>query len=169
MTEIVNRVKESALIQMDLAKYKPNIQVVNIDIADTLWQRLVLKEKDFRAWIKDHNWEQYQNKAVYVHCSEDAIVPTWAYMIIISKLNDTGCISVVGSQRDIHRKVIQSNISKENWNDFKDKSVIIKGCSDIPEPQFAMSELLTQLHPYVKSVMYGEPCSTVPIYKRKKV
>lgn len=168
MSEIVNRVKESGLIQMDLAKYKPTQQLEGLDIADVLWERIALKEKEFRTWVKAHDWESYSNKAVYVFCSEDAIIPTWAYMLVVSKLNEVNCISIVGSENDLAKKLIKLNIEKEELTDLQDGRVIIKGCSDIQEPAYAMTELISHIQPAVKSIMYGEPCSTVPVYKRKK-
>ena len=167
MDEIVNRVKESGLISIDLGTFKPNIEIVSIDVADVLWQRLVLKEKDFRAWIKTHDWSIYQNKAVYVYCSEDAIVPTWAYMLIGSQLGEVTPDYIIGSKLDLEKRLIRLRIEKENLNEYQDGRIIIKGCADIACPEFAMSELVRHLQPVAKSIMYGEPCSTVPVFKRK--
>lgn len=167
MNEIVNRVKESGLISMDLADFKPKEQIVEIDIAGQLWQGLVLKEKDFRAWIKAHDWAQYDGKAVFVHCSVDAIVPTWAYMLVASHLQDHCADFVIGTQLDLEKQLIRKKMEQLNLSDYRDGRVIIKGCSDIASPEFAMVELLRLLQPVVKSVMYGEPCSTVPVFKRK--
>ncbi len=168
MTEIVNRVKESGLISLDLASYKPSMEIMSIDIADILWQRLVLKEKDFRAWVKDHDWKQYTGKAVFVHCSEDAIVPTWAFMLICSKLHEETENYVIGSQLDLEKELIRKNIQSDDISKYQDARIIIKGCSDISAPEFAMVELLRFLQPVTKSVMYGEPCSTVPVFKRMR-
>lgn len=167
MDEIVNRVKESGLISIDLATFKPSIEIVSIDIADVLWQRLVLKEKDFREWIKVHDWTIYKNKAVYVYCSEDAIVPTWAYMLIGSQLEAVTHNYIIGSKLDLEKRLIQKRIEIEKLDAYKDGRIIIKGCADISSPEFAMSELVRHLQPVAKSIMYGEPCSTVPVYKRK--
>ncbi len=167
MTEIVNRVKESGLISIDLADFKPHHEIVDIDIADLLWKGLVLKEKDFREWAKNHNWESYSNKGVFIHCSADAIVPTWAYMLIASRVQSFTDDFIVGTKVDLEKEMIRKNIHSENIQPFIDGRVIIKGCSDIPAPEFAMSELVRFLQPFVKSIMYGEPCSTVPVYKKK--
>lgn len=167
MDEIVNRVKESGLISIDLASFKPTIEIISIDIADVLWQRLVLKEKDFRAWIKSHDWSVYQNKAVFVHCSEDAIVPTWAYMLIGSQLEEVTQHYIIGSKIDLEKRLIQQRIEQETLDKYIDGRIIIKGCADISSPEFAMSELVRHLQPVAKSIMYGEPCSTVPVFKRK--
>jgi hypothetical protein len=167
MDEIVNRVKESGLISIDLATYKPKVEIVAIDVADVLWQRLVLKEKDFRDWIKNHDWSIYASKAVYVFCSEDAIVPTWAYMLIGSQLEEVTPDYIIGSKLDLQKRLIQKRIEREPLDEYKDGRIIIKGCADISSPEFAMSELVRHLQPVAKSIMYGEPCSTVPVFKRK--
>lgn len=167
MTEIVNRVKESGLISIDLADYKSNKEIVAVDIADVLWQGLVLKEKDFRAWVKEHDWTTYVKKAVYVICSADAIVPTWAYMLIGSKLQESGAFYIIGSKSELEKALIKARILEDNLEDYKDGRVIIKGCADIASPEYAMSELIRYIQPVAKSIMYGEPCSTVPVFKRK--
>jgi hypothetical protein len=167
MEEIVNKVKESALISMDLANYKPNLVLQEIDLTDQLWQGLILKEKDFRAWIKENDWSAFQNKGVYIHCLADAIVPTWAYMLVASQLTGIASCYIVGTKDELIKKIIEKNIDGIDLNDFLDGRVIIKGCSDIPFPDFAMACLVEKLQPVVKSIMYGEPCSTVPVFKRK--
>lgn len=166
MDEIVNRIKNSGLISLELASYKPSLKIQEIDIADVLWQRLVLKEKDFRLWIKEHNWSQYKDSGVFVHCSEDAIVPTWAFMLIGSKLQEQSCDFVIGSAIDLEKMLIQKKIQSDDIEKYVDGRVIIKGCSDLAEPEFAMVELVKFIQPVAKSIMYGEPCSTVPIFKR---
>ena len=168
MGEIKNKVKESGLIQLDLADFKPKEEIIGIDLSNQLWQGLVLKEKAFRDWIKTENWEQYVGKAVFIFCSADAIVPTWAYMLVASSLNGIASISVVGSKLELEKKIIERNIEALNLDEFQNGKVIIKGCSDISAPEFAMVTLLNQIQPVASSIMYGEPCSTVPVYKRKK-
>ncbi|MCR9171789.1 MAG: DUF2480 family protein [bacterium] len=168
MNEIVNRVKESGLIAMDLADFKPNEELIGIDLADQLWQGLVLKEKDFRAWIKSNDWEAFASKAVYVYCSADAIVPTWAYMLVASKLQECGADYVIGTEKDLASKLLMDKINGLDVSDFQDGRIIIKGCADVHQPEVAMSELVRKLQPVAKSIMYGEPCSTVPVYKRPK-
>lgn len=167
MNEIVNRVKESGLISMDLADFKPKHKMVGIDIANALWERLVLKEKDFRQWLKDHNWQEYKGQAIYIHCSEDAIIPTWAFMLIASRLEEFNIKYIVGSKEDLEKDLIATNIKSLELDPYKDGRVIIKGCSDIACPEYAMTQLIHHLQPVVKSIMYGEPCSTVPVFKRK--
>ena len=167
MEKIRNKVAESGLISLDLAKYKSTQEIVGIDISEQLWQRLVLKEKDFRTWIKDNDWTFYTGKAVYIHCSSDAIIPTWAFMLVSSRLNGIAYNHLVGSKEELEKLLIVENIKKESLADYQDSRIIIKGCSDIASPDFAMVELMKHLQPVVKSLMFGEPCSTVPIYKKK--
>ena len=166
MEEIRNKVKESGLIQLDLANYKPTVQMVGIDLAAQLWQGLVLKEKDFRDWIKNHHWTQYQGKAVYIFCSTDAIIPTWAFMLVTSALEKDNVMSIVGNENDLSKSLIVHQMNQIDISELEQQRVIIKGCADIADPSFAMSYLVRLLQPHVKSIMYGEPCSTVPIYKK---
>ncbi|PWL27332.1 MAG: hypothetical protein DCO96_11340 [Fluviicola sp. XM-24bin1] len=167
MDEIVNRVKESGLIAMDLADFKPKVELTGIDLAEQLWQGLVLKEKDFRAWIKSNDWESFASKAVYVYCSADAIVPTWAYMLVASKLQESGADYVIGSVEELSSKLLMDKIHALDLSEYQDGRIIIKGCADVHQPEVAMSELVRKLQPVAKSIMYGEPCSTVPVYKRR--
>lgn len=166
MEEIRNKVKESGLVQLDLAAYKPKQPLVGIDLSEQLWQGLVLKEKDFREWIKTHNWQQYTDKAVYIYCSTDAIIPTWAFMLVSSALQKENVYSQVGSEIELAKALIQEEICSIPIDEIQDQRVIVKGCADIQDPAFAMSYLVRFLQPYVKSIMYGEPCSTVPIFKK---
>jgi hypothetical protein len=163
---IRNKVKESGLVQLDLADYKPRIALEGIDLSEQLWQGLVLKEKDFRNWIKNHDWAQYQNKAVYIYCSTDAIIPTWAYMLVTSALQKLNIENLVGLEKDLSKHLISKEIKKINLPEVENQRIIIKGCADISDPAYAMSFLVSFLQPHVKSIMYGEPCSTVPIYKQ---
>lgn len=167
--EIKNKVKESGIIQLDLADFKPKNELVGIDLSERLYQGLILKEKDFRLWLKENNWQQYKGKAVFIYCSAEAIIPTWAYMLVISKLMPYTEQVLVGARIDLEKKMIQDNIVSMDLSTMTDQRVIIKGCSDIASPEFAMSELVRVLQPVVKSIMYGEPCSTVPIFKKKKL
>jgi hypothetical protein len=167
MEEIINKVKDSGLLHLDLEKFKPSQKVVQIDIADQLWNGFVLKEKDFRSWIKDNNWDELQGCYVHIVCTADAIVPTWAYMLLASVLEGKAETWVVGTKEDLLKKVIAKKINRLDDETYRDGRVIIKGCSDHPYPDFAMAMLVEKLQPLVKSIMYGEPCSTVPIFKRK--
>jgi hypothetical protein len=165
--EIENKVAKSSLIQLDLADFKPTIEIFELDIAPQLWEGLILKEKDFRAWIGSNDWSVYDGKAVCVYCSVDAIIPTWAYMLVASKLIGIAAETEIGSRMNLEKSLIKKAIQAIDLEKFKEGKIIIKGCSDIVAPEFAMVELMKVLQPSIKSILYGEPCSTVPIYKKK--
>ena len=170
MEEIRNKIAESGLISLDLADFKPKQSTIKeIDIAEYLWQGLALREKDFREAVKQKDWNEYKDSNVYIHCSADAIVPTWAYMLIASQLEGIVSNYVVGSKSDLEKILIRANIDKFNQDlpEYETRRYIIKGCADISSPEFAMTELMKKIQPTAKSIMYGEPCSTVPIFKRK--
>ncbi|MGB0933060.1 MAG: DUF2480 family protein [Lishizhenia sp.] len=168
MEEIVNKVADSGLKTLDLANFKPKKSIVIFDIKDFLWQELILKEKDYRMALKSFDWKQFEDKAVVILCSVDAIVPTWAYMLVVSYLQTHQIEHLVGSVDEMAKKLIQIEIEKLDIDSFVEERVIVKGCADIAVPNFAMSYLVSFLQPHVKSLMYGEPCSTVPIYKKPK-
>jgi len=168
MDEIKNKIKDSGLIQLDLADFKPRCILLGLDLAAHLWQGLVLKEKDFRFWIKNADWESYRGKSIYIYCSADAIIPTWAFMLVSAALHPHAAYICVGSKIDLEKQLIAENIGKIDTAKFKNAKVIVKGCSDISNPEFALVTLLNHLQPHVDSLMYGEPCSTVPVYKRAK-
>jgi len=166
---IVNKVKNSKLLQKDLAFYKPKVKFYEIDISKQLLQGFFLKEKDFRLWISTHDWSYYNYGAVWIHCSTDAIVPSWAYMLIVSQLTQLSIPCIVGTKQDLEKKLIKEAIQREDLSNYKDAMIILKGCSDIESVDFAMSEFVAYFQPVVKSIMFGEPCSTVPIFKRKNI
>ena len=167
--EIINRVTSSPLVTFDLSDYYHKGERVIYDIAQNLFQQLILKEKDFREFVKEKDWSEYSGKNVAILCTVDAIVPTWAYMLLATKIEPYANMVVMGN-RDILEfslfKEALSNIDREN---FRDKPVVIKGCGDLPVPESAYVEITRLLRPVAKSIMYGEPCSTVPLYKRSKV
>lgn len=167
MGEIVNKIKESGLIQMDLADFKPQDDIVLFDIKDQLWKGIALKEKDFRNFIKTNDWSQYHDKVVGVYCSVDAIIPTWAYMLVVSRLEQEGVKVYIGDKKEVEKQLTLENIKALSLEEYTEGRIIIKGCSDIAHPAFAMSELVKHLQPVAKSIMYGEPCSTVPVYKKR--
>jgi hypothetical protein len=169
MEEIINKVADSGLIQLDLADFKPKNELIELDLAAQLWQGLVIREKDFRDWIKQNDWTNYTNKAVFVHCSADAIVPTWAYMLVASALEGVASDIHIGQKDELYRTMIHKAIVAQSPEQFINGKVIIKGCSDIGSPEYAMVEMVKFLQPLVQSIMYGEPCSTVPVFKRKRI
>ena len=167
MSEIVNRVAQSKLVTLDLEEFYPKGTRLQIDIKDWLFQGLILKEKEFRNQISEHNWEQYKDAYIAIFCSTEAIIPGWAYMLISSKLQPYAKKVVLGSLEDLETILFQTIIDEMNVSDFKDKPVIIKGCSNKPIPPNAYLWATIKLQPVAKSIMYGEACSSVPLYKRK--
>ncbi len=166
MDEIVNKVAASGLITIDLEELYPAGERTSIDLANQLWQGLALREKDFRAWIQTHDWSQYQGKYVAVHCSVDAIIPAWAFMLVASALSDYATTVVQGSNEDLEQVLFRNMIDSLDISAYQDKRCVIKGCSNLPVPQSASSHLVVRLRPIARSIMFGEPCSTVPVFKR---
>ncbi len=166
--EIVNRVAKSPLKTIDLEELYPSGQRVVFDIKDWLYEGIILREKEFRAYVQDHDWSQYQSAYVALTCSEDAIIPSWAYLLIAAELAPFVKKVVVGDLKLLETAIFQEIIDQLAIEDYENKPVIIKGCADKPIPESAFSFLIQRLQPVVKSMMYGEACSTVPLYKMKK-
>lgn len=167
--EIVNRVAKSPIITLNLEEYYHQGERIELDVADQLYQGLILREKDFREFVKTHDWTAYEGKNVVVHCSADAIVPTWAYMLIASKLEPIANMVVFGSHQVLEFALFQKSFEKIDWKEFVGRPVVVKGCGDLPISESIYVEVTRLLTPYAKSIMYGEPCSTVPIFKKPKV
>jgi len=165
---IINRVANSGLITLDLEDYYHHGERVIYDIKDNLFQELILKEKDFRAFIKEKDWSEYQGKNVAIICSADAIVPTWAYMLLTLHLHPFAHMVIFGDLKYLEDALFREALSKINLIDYQNAKVVIKGCSKFPVPTAAYVEITRLLQPHVQSLMYGEPCSTVPLYKRPK-
>ena len=165
--EIVNRVAKSKLKVIDLEEFYPEGQRIAFDIKDWLFQGFVLREKEFRAYVAEHDWTQYKNAYVALHCSTDAIVPDWAYMLIAVQLQDIAKLTVIGPLDLLESVLYTSIISDMDVEAYKDMPVIIKGCSHKPVPANALVLLTQKLKPYAKSIMFGEACSSVPLFKRK--
>lgn len=166
--EIINKVAESGLVTIDLEKYLPIKEETTVfDLKDFLFMGMILKEKDFREALKQHNWEQYRNKNVAIGCSADAIIPVWAYMLVTTYLQPVAKQTAVGSEQELNKSIFIRNISSINTTEFADKRVVLKGCGETPIDDFAYAEATRVLLPVAKSIMYGEPCSTVPVYKKK--
>lgn len=152
---------------MDIKDFYPRGERVVIDLRDQLWQELVLKEKDFRAWVKGHDWLTYKDQYVGVFCSADAIVPTWAFMLVASELEPLAASVTFGNMEALEVSVVQNHIKSLDLSEYRDQRVIVKGCSDIAAPEVAFLEFTKALRPVVKSLMFGEACSSVPVFKKR--
>lgn len=168
MDEIVNKVAGSGLVTIDLEEFYPKGERVVLDIRDQLFQGLLLREKDFREYIKQEDWSKYKDTYVAVTCSADAIIPTWAYMLLASALEPFAKKVVFGTAETLETVLYDELLRGLDVQQYKDARVVIKGCGNLPVPRAAYVELTRLLRPHVKSIMYGEPCSTVPIYKQPK-
>ncbi|MCB7481719.1 DUF2480 family protein [Christiangramia sediminis] len=166
--EILNRVAQSKLITFNLEDHYPKGERFLFDLSQWLYEGFVLKEKDFREYAKQHDWSQYQDKFVALTCSTDAIVPAWAYMLVSTYLEPYAKKVVIGDLEILESHLYQEIIEQLDVSDLTDKSVIIKGCSNRPVPKNAYIFLINKLQPVVKSLMYGEACSSVPLYKQSK-
>jgi hypothetical protein len=165
---IINRVTNSALITFNLEDYYHSGERVVYDIRQNLFQDLILKEKDFRAFVKEHNWQQYEGKNVALTCTTEAVIPTWAYMLLTTAISPYANLVVYGNLEALEQALFQQALAKIDMEQFKDQRVVIKGCGKVDVPVFAYVEIIRLLQPITKSLMYGEPCSTVPIYKSNK-
>ncbi|MES2397090.1 MAG: DUF2480 family protein [Bacteroidota bacterium] len=167
-TPIINKVALSGIITIDLEEFYPQGERVLFDIKDLLFQGLILREKDFREFIKNEDWSKYKNKYVALICSADAIVPTWAYMLLATQLEPYVKKVVFGNLEILETVLYNEILGKLNINDYKDARIVIKGCGHLPVPKAAYVEIARLLRPIAKSIMYGEACSTVPLYKQAK-
>ncbi|GCC53676.1 DUF2480 domain-containing protein [Chryseotalea sanaruensis] len=166
--EIINRVANSTLVTFDLEEhYIPGDRML-IDLKDILFQGLILREKDLRDFVKEHNWQQYENKFVAITCSTDAIIPTWAYMLLAVSVNSYAKKVVLGTLQQLNEKIFEEILEKIDWSKYQNAKVVVKGCSKIPVPESAYIEVVNRLKPYAGSIMFGEACSTIPLYKRPK-
>ena len=164
--EIVNRVANSKLKTIDLEDFYPQGKRTTIDIKKWLFQELILRETEFRGYLENYNWSQYNNHFIALTCSADAIVPSWAYMLITTYLSPFAKTIVIGDLIALETSIFQKIIESIDIEEFRYKPVIIKGCANKPIPETAYLQLITKLQPVVKSIMFGEACSTVPLFKR---
>jgi hypothetical protein len=167
MEALRNKVAESGIITINLEDFFPVEPICSFDIKNFLFMEMLLKEKDFRASLDNHDWEQYRDKHVSIFCSTDAIVPMWAYMLIATRLSPVAKSVYEGSQEELFKKLFIDKILSMKTDEFEDKRVVIKGCGEKEIPAYAYTAISNQLLPKVKSLMYGEPCSTVPVFKKK--
>lgn len=167
MDEFRNKVAESGIITIDPAQFYPSEEIIEFDLKDFLFMGLILKEKEFRESLKNLDIQKYSGKIVAVHCSADAIIPVWAYMLVASLLTPVASAIIMGNQQEVIRQIILSRIASLETSDYADKRLVIKGCGELAIPADAYMSLTNKLRPIAKSIMYGEPCSTVPVFKRK--
>jgi hypothetical protein len=160
--EIVNKIAASGLITLDLEEYYPKEEILVFDLKPHLFMELILKEKDFRAALQQLDWSVYQDKVVAVTCTADAIIPMWAYMLVGTYLQPVAKDIIFGNEQSARQHIAAIPAS-----DYADQRVVVKGCGDVPIGEYAYLEITKKLRPVAKSIMYGEPCSTVPIFKKK--
>ncbi len=166
--EIVNRVANSGLITIDLAEYYHPGERIVFDLKDHLFQEMVLREKDFRTFINEHDWNEYTGKNIAIVCSTDAIIPKWAYMLLSSKLSPVAHKVVVGSPEELEKKLYEDAINQLDLSPYENGRIVVKGCGEIDIPESAYYLLVEKLTPLAKGIMFGEPCSTVPVFKRAR-
>ena len=165
----VNKVSESGILTIDLEEFYPKEETALFDMKEHLFMGLILKERDFRETMKNLDLSIYQEKNVAINCSADAVIPVWAYMLVTSYLQPVAKEIVFGDGDFLHKTIFLQNISKINAADYLDQRVVIKGCGELPITETAYVAITKLLRPVAKSIMYGEPCSTVPIYKKPRV
>lgn len=164
---IINKVAESGLISLDLTQFIPSTEIVLFDIKQYLFMELILKEKDFRAALTTADLSIYQDKIVGIYCSTDAIIPMWANMLIASALQPYAKAIYFGDEKKVREQILLEGIALIDPSEYSDQRVVVKGCGETPIGESAYIAITNKLRPVVKSIMYGEPCSTVPVYKKK--
>jgi hypothetical protein len=167
--EIINKVSQSALTTLDLEQFFPKEKIRIFDLKPFLFMELILKEKDFRAALLAIDWTIYKDEIVGMYCSADAVIPVWAYMLVTSYLQPHAKEVIMGNEAEVLRQIITNHIQAIDPEEYKDKRVVVKGCGDRPVGDFAYLEITKLLRPVVKSIMYGEPCSTVPVFKAQSL
>jgi hypothetical protein len=162
----INKVAESGLVSLDLETWYPKEETIVFDMKDHLFMGMILKEKDFREALKNIDWSAYNNKNVALTCSADAIIPVWAWMLVATYLQPVAKEIIMGDEKELHKHLFLKNLSAINVNYYVDQRVVIKGCGETPIADYVYMEITKLLRPVAKSIMYGEPCSTVPVYKK---
>lgn len=164
---IVNKVADSGLVTLDLENYYPRENIMVFDMKDHLFMGLILKEKDFRDAMKQLDWSQYQDQNVAVTCTADAVIPVWSYMLVAAQLQPIAREIFFGTPEAFHQQLFLQKLREINTSEFEDKRIVVKGCGETPIGDFAYLEITRLLRPVARSIMYGEPCSTVPVYKKR--
>jgi hypothetical protein len=165
---LVNRVANSGLVTLNLEDHYPTVVITELDLRDLLVGGLMLREKDLREFVRSHDWSQYQDKVVALHCTADAIIPTWAYMLVTVALQPVARKVVFGNREAAVTAAFLDSLERLDWNLYRDAKVVVKGCGDVQIPESVFVEATSRLRAVAASIMYGEPCSTVPLFKRPK-
>lgn len=168
MSELVNRVAVSPIVSINMEEFYPQEERVIFDLKPFLFQELILKEKEFRHDLKELDWSQFSERWVAITCTVEAIIPTWAFMLVCTYLESRSKGYVVGSLENLEQHIAEVTLSGLSPAQFKDRPVVIKGCSKYPIPLFAYGRIVSLIQNHAKSLMFGEPCSTVPLYKKPK-
>lgn len=166
---LVNRVANSGIITLNLEDFFPDKEIVVFDLKDYLFKELILKEKDFRTALKEYDWSSVSDKILLIYCSTDAIIPVWAYMLVSGYAAPYAAEMFQGTQSEFLKTHYSKVVNNLDVTAYENQRIVIKGCSQKPVPPSAYADLTLKLQPTVRSIMYGEPCSTVPIYKRKPI
>jgi hypothetical protein len=168
MSEIVNKVQQSKLETVDLEKFAAGVTVHELDLKDFLFQGLILKEGEFREKMDAHDWSQYDGVYLAVFCSTDAIIPKWAFMLVVQYAENYAEDVFFGSKKDAYREIFRKKLDQVEWSRYEDRFVLLKGCSKMDVPADVYMYATKKLLPHVRKLMYGEACSNVPVYRRKK-
>jgi hypothetical protein len=168
MSEIVNKIKESKLETVDLESFLEGERIISLDLKSFLYKEMILKEKEFREKLKDHDWEQYDGAWLAVHCSSDAIIPSWAWMLVATNAAPFAKEVLYGSESDIREEILKRKIAEFDWESYKDRFVLLKGCSKARVPESAYVNATIRLLPVAGKLMYGEACSHVPVYRKPR-
>ena len=168
MAEIVNKIKQSKLETVDLEKFGAEIKLHELDLKDFLFQGLILKESEFREKMENHNWEQYKNTCLTVYCSTDAIIPKWAYMLVVQHAESYAQDVFFGERSVALGQIFRQKLDEVDWKEYEDRFVLLKGCSKMDVPAEVYMYATKKLLPHVKKLMYGEACSNVPVYRKKR-
>ncbi len=166
--EILNKVVSSSVITFDLEDLYPKGERVTYDLKNNLFQELILKEKDFREFVKNYDWSQYKDKFVNIICSVDAIVPMWAFMVVVLNIQPFAKKVIIGTNQELESELYKDIFNSFDWQQFEDAKVVIKGCSKIQIPNYVYGEVTRRLAPIAKLIMFGEACSSVPVYKKPR-
>lgn len=168
MSEIVNKIKQSKLETVDLEKFAAEVQIDELDLKDFLFHEMILKESEYREKMEAHDWNQYEGKYLAVHCSTDAIIPKWAFMLVVQHAQNHAVDVLFGTKTETMSQVFRQKLDQTDWKKYEDRFVLLKGCSKIDVPADVYMYATKKLLPHVKKLMYGEACSNVPIYRKKR-